>query len=84
MVKKSNTAQPTCLKVGDKIIYDDKIISEKFNNFFGKIAKKFDKKTPKSKKDFSSYLKSSNINSFLLERVTEDEIDSIINKLKTR
>ena len=41
-------------------------------------------KTPKSKKSFSDYLKYLNLNVFLLEQVTEEEINSIILKLNTK
>ena len=61
-----------------------KKISEEFNNFFGTIAEKIDKKTPKSNKHFSNYLKNQNLNSLLLDAVTEDEIESIIGNLNSR
>ena len=58
-------------------------ISEEFNNFFGTIAEQIDKKTPKSNKHFSNYLKNQNINLFFLDAITEDEIEPIINSRKT-
>ena len=61
-----------------------KKISEEFNNFFGTIAEKIDKKTPKSNKHFSNYLKNQNLNSLFLDAVTEDEIESIIGSLNSR
>ena len=61
-----------------------KKISEEFNNFFGTIAEKIDKKTPKSNKHFSNYLKNQNLNSFFLDAVTEVESESIIGNLNSR
>ena len=61
-----------------------KKISEEFNNFFGTIAEKLIKKTPKSNKHFSNYLKNQNLNSLFLDAVTEDEIESIIGSLNSR
>ena len=55
-----------------------KKILEEFNNFFEKTAEKIDKKTPKSNKHFSNYLKNQNLNSILLDSVTRDEIESLI------
>ena len=74
---KSNKMQPTCLKIMDNFNMDNK-------NFFWAIAEKIDKKTPKSDKHFSNYLKCQNLISFLLEAVTEDEIEYIIDNLNSR
>ena len=61
-----------------------KKISEEFNNFFGTIAENIYKKTPKSNKHFANYIKNQNLNSFFLDAVTEDEIESIIGNLNSR
>ena len=60
-----------------------KKILEEFNNF-RKTAEKIDKKTPKSNKHFSNYLKNQNLNSILLDSVTGDEIESLICNLNSR
>ena len=54
------------------------------NKYFGTIAKNIDKRTPKSKKKFSDYLKNQNLTSFLLSPVTEKEISNIIISLNAR
>ena len=50
-----------------------------FNQFFGSVAKEIDKKIPKSKRTYTDYLKSRNLNSLLLNPVTKSEIKKIIN-----
>ena len=67
-----------------KYINDSKKIVDEFNNFFGTIAKNIGKKTPPSKKQFSDYLRNSNINSLLLNPVKEKEISEIISKISAR
>ena len=59
-------------------------MAKHFNKYFGTIAKNIDKKTPKSKKKFSDYLKNQNLTSFLLSPVTEKEISNIIVSLNAR
>ena len=75
VINKSNKTQPTCLEIGNKNITIKKI-SEEFNNFFGTIAKKIDKKTPKPN-HFPNYLKNQNLNSLFLDAATEEENESI-------
>ena len=48
-------------------------MAKHFNKYFGTIAKNIDKRTPKSKKKFSDYLKNQNLTSFLPSPVTEKE-----------
>ena len=48
------------------------------------IAKNIDKRTPKSKKKFSDYLKNQNLTSFLLSPVTQKQISNIIVSLNAR
>ena len=57
-------------------------MAKHFNKYFGTTAKNIDKRTPKSKKKFSYYLKNQNLTSFLLSPVTEKEISNIIISLK--
>ena len=80
-IKKTSKIQPKCLKVDSNLINDGKEVVDEFSNYFGTIAKIIDKKTPRSKKQFSDYLRNSNINSLLLNPVTEKEISEIINKI---
>ena len=47
-----------------------------FNKYFGTIAKNVDKRTLKSKKKFSDYLKNQNLTLFLLSPATEKEINN--------
>ena len=59
-------------------------MAKHFNKYFGTIAKNIDKRTPKSKKKFSDYLKNHNLTSFLLSPATEREISNIIVSLNAR
>ena len=49
-----------------------------------KWVKNIDKRTPKSKKKFSDYLKNQNLTSFILSPVKEKEISNIIISLNAR
>ena len=59
-------------------------MAKHFNKYFGTIAENIDKRTPKSKKKFSDYLKNHNLTSFLLSPATEREISNIIVSLNAR
>ena len=59
-------------------------MAKHFNKYFGTIAENIDKRTPKSKKKFSDYLKNQNLPSFLLSPTTEKEISNIIVSLNAR
>ena len=84
LIKKTNKSQINCLKIGEEYSTDSKKIAKHFNKYFGTIAKNIDKKTPKSKKKFSDYLKNQNVTSFLLSPVTEKEISNLIVSLNAR
>ena len=55
-----------------------------FNKYFGAIAKNVDKRTLKSKKKFSDYLKNQNLTLFLLSPATEKEINNNIVSLNAK
>ena len=55
-----------------------------FNKYFGTVAKNVDKRTLKSKKKFSDYLKNQNLTLFHLSPATEKEISNIIVSLNAR
>ena len=77
LTKKINKAQSDYLTKDNRLIYAHKEVADEFSNFFGTIAENIDKKTPRSKKNFSDY-------SFLLNPVTEKEIANIISTFSTR
>ena len=56
------------------ITNDSKSIASKYNVFFGSVAKEIDKEIPKFKRTYTNYLKNRNLNSILLNPVTESEI----------
>ena len=59
-------------------------MAKHFNEYFGTTAKNIDKRTPKSKKKCSDYLKNQNWTSFLLSSITEKEISNIIVSVNAR
>ena len=65
-----------------KIITDQKRIAEHFNNFFTSIGKKLQKKTPPTKKHFSSFLKNPNNLTIFITPTTIEEINELISDLK--
>ena len=73
LIKKTNNKQLNDLKVNNMIVNGSKSIASKFKEFFGSVAKEIDKKIPKSKRTYTDYLKT-NLNSLLLNPVTESEI----------
>ena len=76
--------QPHNLKINDKIINDSKSIASKFNDFFGSIANTIDVKTPKSKTNHRQYLRHANMNSLLLNPVTEEKVEQVFNSLSEK
>ena len=73
--KKKNNVQLHSLKINGKIIIDSKPIATKFNDFFGSIANTIDMKTSKSKAIHKQYLRHANINSLLLNPITEEGVE---------
>ena len=69
------------MKIRKEYSTDSKKITKHFNKYFGTIAKKLNKRTPKSKKKFSDYLKNQNLTS---SPATEREISNIVVPLNAR
>ena len=84
LIKKTNKPHLNCLKIRKEYSTDSKKMAKHFNKYFGTIAENIDKRTPKSKKKFSDYLKNHNLTSFLLSPATEREISNIIVSLNAR
>ena len=78
-MKMTNSKKLNGLKVNNIIDNDSKSIASEFNQFFGSVASETGKKIPESKRTFLDYLKNRNLNSLLLNPVTESEIEKIIN-----
>ncbi len=56
-------------------------MTQSFNDFFVNIGNVIEDKIPKSKKDFTDFLGESNIDSFFLSPVDNDEVTIMISKL---
>ena len=65
----------------DKIINDPLDIANKFNDFFTNVGPSLENKIPKSYKSPSFFLKDRNLNNFLLNPTTPEEIINIINNM---
>ena len=83
-IKKTNKPHLNCLKIGEEYLTNSKKMAKHSSKYFSTIAKNIDKRTPKSKKTFSDYLKNQNLTSFLLSPVTEKEISNIIVSFNAR
>ena len=62
LIKKTNKPHLNCLKIGEEYSTDSKKMAKHFNQYFGTISKNIDKRTPKSKKKISDYLKNQKFN----------------------
>ena len=71
------------ININNEIIFNPKIISETFNNFFVTIARDIDSKTIHTNTSYKDYLQNSVLNIFLLKQATEKKVISVINKMKT-
>ena len=53
LIKKTNNKQLNGLKANDMIVNDSKSIAQKFNEFFGSVAKEIDKNILESKRTYT-------------------------------
>ena len=80
-VSKKELSSPSKLTIDNVDIFDPKIISEKFNDFFVNIGNKVEAKIPKSKSSFLNFLKNRASNSMFVTPVDETEVFNMLNKL---
>ena len=82
-IKSNNNSIINLLDENNNIINDQKIIANKFNNYFTSIGPNIEKKIPNVNGNYSDYL--NNINtigkSFYLSPTTSEEIDKLIDSL---
>ena len=81
MSLKKNLSMPSKLTVDNIDIYDPKLISEKFNDFFVNIGNNVEAKIPHSKDSFLVYLNNRANNSMFVCPVDENEVFGMLNKL---
>ena len=84
LVKKTNDKELNGLEINNTIVNGRKSIATEFNEFFGSVAKEIDKKIPKSKRTYTDYLKSRNLNSLLLNPVTKVRLKKLSTCLARR
>ena len=80
-VSKKDLSSPTKLTVDDVDIFDPKIISEKFNDFFVNIGNKVEDKIPHPKSSFMTYLKNRVGNSMFITPVDDIEVFNMLKKI---
>ena len=81
-VKSSKKTYFNLLNDDNKLISDQKIIANKFNNYFVNVGSNIDKQIPKTIGDFRSYLNNIKCSkSFFLDATGPLEIDKIIETL---
>ena len=80
-VSKKDLSSPSKLTVDDVNIFDPKIISEKFNDFFVNIGNKVEAKIPQPKSSFMTYLKNRVGNSMFITPVDDIEVFNMLKKL---
>ena len=80
-VSNKNLSMPSKLTVDNIDIYDPKLISEKFNDFFVNIGNNVEAKIPLSKDSFLVYLNNRANNSMFVCPVDENEVFGMLNKL---
>jgi len=60
------------------MLTDQKLVANKFNNYFVNVADKLAKDIPKNNSKFQDYLKNPNEHSIFLNETTEYEIEGIV------
>ena len=75
---------PQSFQIDDTNVTDKNVIAESFNKYFSEIGKQTSQNVPKSKKKFSEYLKTPNINSIFLEPINSSHVLEIVQKLKPK
>ena len=78
--KKSN---PTSLMLNNKLLTDQTLVSDTFNEYFSSIASKLQKKIHQPNKAFSDFLDERNPNTFFIKPTNTLEVINNINDLNT-
>ncbi len=80
--KKTTRKLPHELKVNNQMIFNPKLIANRFCDYFTNVGPNLAKTIPKASSTFQSYLDGNFINSLFFEPITEQEIGEIINSLR--
>ncbi len=80
--KKTTRKLPHEFKVNNQMIFNPKLIADRFCDYFTNVGPNLAKTIPKASSTFQSYLDSNFINSLFFEPTTEQEISEIINLLR--
>ena len=82
-VKSKLNKQITSLNLNNQIATNPKTISEACNKFFSTIAKAVDDKIIPTNKAHKDYLNSSIVNSFFVNPINDEEVESLIKEMNT-
>ena len=79
--KNAKNNKSICLNVNNKIIWDPKEVSNKFNKFFTTMADNLVKKLGNGSTEFSDYLTNHSEKSFFVKPTDKEEIATLIKKI---
>ena len=83
--KQSNKSGfPQSFKIDNENVSNKIQIAESFNNYFAKIGVSTSQNVPKSKKNYTDYLKNSLSNSMYLESIDPSTVIDVVRKLKPK
>ena len=80
--KTSRTTNVTSVKSNDQIFTNKDDIAETFNDYFSKIGTELSNRIPPSSKGFEEYLERSVSAVFEFKSVSNDEVETVLSKLK--
>ena len=80
-INNNSKTQPTSILVKNELISDPKKVADEFNTYFSTIASNLQDKIKYFGKDFSIYLKNSNINNLFISPTDKHEIIKIIDNI---
>ena len=69
------------LNINGEVVTDQKIVVDKFNQYFVKVADNLASKIPKPNTKYQDFLKNPNVHSFYLMEIEPHEIDELIRDL---
>ena len=77
--KRKQKCSDIFLNINGSILTDQKLVANKFNNYFVNVADKLAKDIPKHNSKFQDFLKHTNEHSIFLNETTQYEIEDIVN-----
>ena len=82
--KKPNKNDDIVIKENGAIIFNQKVVSNKFNNYFVNVAQSLLRELCEPSIQFQDYLKDPDSHSFFLKETTPTEVQKLLNNTNTR